>query len=313
MTKIWGSALLVVAVIASAGWVSAQEEEGAPRREEGRAEAAQEDRPAGAQDRPVDAPRRQPGQLQAGQRDYGQSGRTDYFLANCLLIDNQSEAALGQFAQKRAENEEVRQFAEKMAQEHQQAAEMLTRLAQPQGSRDRDASEREGAAPAKREGDEPAKREESAEREEGTRPATPRPEESVTAAQAQIPGQPGQRGAGGGQFFLTLKRELAEQCVQSAQKELGAKKGEEFDRCYIGSQIMAHQHMLDALTVFEKHAQGEELKSAIAQAKPNVQAHLDEAKALAKKLEGEASGEKATGAKTSAKASEEKNEKASDN
>jgi predicted outer membrane protein len=285
MTKIWGSALLIVAVIASAGWVSAQEEEGAPRRE-----AAQEDRPADAQDRPADAPRRQPGQLQAGQRDFGQSGRTDYFLANCLLIDNQTEATLGQFAQKRAENDEVRQFAEKMAQEHQQAAEMLTRLAQPQGSRDRDASAREDAT---REGAEPAKREEPAERAEGARPATPRPEDSVSASQAQIPGEQGQRG-GGGQFFVSLKKELAEQCLQSAQKELGSKKGEEFDKCYINSQVAAHQHMLDTLTVFEKRAQGEELKSAITQAKPNVQAHLDEAKALAKKLEGEASGEKAS-------------------
>ena len=90
--------------------------------------------------------------------------------------------------------------------------------------------------------------------------------------------------------FITLKKEMGEQCLQSAQKELGAKKGWEFDKCYITSQVMAHQHMHDALTVMERHA-GQELRQAITQAKETTQQHLEEAKTIAQKFDGKA-GEK---------------------
>jgi predicted outer membrane protein len=187
--------------------------------------------------------------------------QNDALLATCLLIDNQVEAALGEFAQKRAESDEVRQFAEKMAQEHSQAAESLKRLAM--AGVDAKTAKRADTARA----DNAAAAEAPAESRPGSR------EEGANASNPQAI------------FFVTLKKEMGEQCLQSAQKELGAKKGEEFDKCYINAQVMAHQHMLDGLTVMERHA-GQELKQQIMQAKETTQTHLDEAKEIAKKIEG---------------------------
>src|SRR5688572_11371786 len=50
-----------------------------------------------------------------------QGGMIDQHIAVCLLLGNQEEVALGQFAQDRAQHPEVKQFAQMMAQEHQEA------------------------------------------------------------------------------------------------------------------------------------------------------------------------------------------------
>jgi predicted outer membrane protein len=202
----------------------------------------------------------------ATRRDSKSSGQNDALLATCLLIDNQVEATLAEFAQKRAESDDVRQFAEKMAQEHSQAAESLKRMAMAGNE----------AAPDKR-ADSP--RADDARADDAATPA--KPVEPRTAAREDG----GNAANPQATFFVTLKREMGEQCLQSAQKDLGAKKGEDFDKCYIRSQVMAHQHMLDGLTVMERHA-GKELKQAIAQAKETTQTHLEEAKAIAMKFEG---------------------------
>lgn len=258
-------AALLFAVMLSAGWVSAQEE-GAPER---RPEATPAERQA---ETPED---RAATQGQAGQRQDREARYADYWLATCLVIDNQTEAALGQFAQQRAESEEVRQFAEKMAQEHGQMAETLKRFAQPQGGRDEAAPTRDDAAPTR--DDAAATRDDAA---AAARPAQPRAGQGAGAQQGR-----GQRAA---MFFVSLKKEIADQCLQSAQKELGAKKGEEFDKCYIDSQVMAHQKMVDTLTVFQKHA-SEEFKATLAQGLETTKGHLEEAKSIAKTLDGKAS------------------------
>ena len=76
------------------------------------------------------------------------------------------------------------------------------------------------------------------------------------------------------------------------KEELQQKQGADFDKCYIGSAVGAHMHVLATLEVLSQNSQGE--LSKIAQsAQPAVQQHLDHAKQLMKQLEGE-SGSRAT-------------------
>jgi hypothetical protein len=162
-----------------------------------------------------------------------------------------------------------------MAQEHGQAAETLQRFAQPQGGREGAAPTRDDAAAPR--DDAAAPRDDAA----AARPTQPRPGQGPDAQQGRGQG-------GGGMFFVNLKKEISEQCLQSAQKELGAKKGEEFDKCYIISQVLAHQKMVDTLTVFQKHA-SEDFKPTLAQGLETAKGHLEHAKEIAKKFEGKAS------------------------
>jgi putative membrane protein len=83
----------------------------------------------------------------AGQAQVGQPGRTgvagqnqnaaqtgnemDSFIASCLLLGNQEEVALAQLASQKAQNPEVKQFAQMMIEDHQKAIQKLQQHAKP--------------------------------------------------------------------------------------------------------------------------------------------------------------------------------------
>lgn len=270
---------------------------------------AQQDRnqpatpPAGA-NRPGQANEpRQPGQPvrpgQAGQDDRAaqHAGRADAQLAACLVIDNSKEVAIGQFARERAQNEQVKAFAEKMVRDHEQFIQQLQQIANSGGYSAHELTLDSGA---------------------GARPQTPRQAQGQTPGQpgARIPGQPpaqadasqpgnaagtpddaAQRRAarpaeldaqarqGGDLDFIALKKEVAEKCVQSLRQELEQKPQGEFDKCYIGGQVMAHMAMVDMLEVAQQHA-SPELRSILQKGLQTTQMHLSEARKLAQQLEG---------------------------
>ena len=67
--------------------------------------------------------------------------------------------------------------------------------------------------------------------------------------------------------------------------DLNAKTGKEFDEEFMAEQIDMHQETLDLLTDLDGRTTNADLKAAIAEAKPKVQAHLDQAKAIKDKLD----------------------------
>ena len=72
-----------------------------------------------------------------------------------------------------------------------------------------------------------------------------------------------------------LKEEVAKDI-----NDLNAKTGADFDKEFIDEQIDMHQEKLDLLNDLDGKTTNADLKAAIAEAKPKVQAHLDEAKAI---------------------------------
>jgi len=67
--------------------------------------------------------------------------------------------------------------------------------------------------------------------------------------------------------------------------DLNGKTGSEFDKEFMDEQIDMHQETLDLLTDLDGRTTNADLKTAIAEAKPKVQAHLDQAKAIKDKLD----------------------------
>jgi len=241
----------------------------------------QQQAPAGAQQAPnapgaVSAPQAQPGRTQPGQTQHQQAAMHgkqligDRELAEALLTDNQGEVAMAQFALQKTQNEEVRQFAQKLVEDHQKMIDSLRQAGA--GSGDAAAAGQASASQAGTTG--------QARPDAGATAAADR-RNSVNPGAAELRAG---RGPAGGTDFVSLKRELGQQCLQSAQRELGSKQGAEFDKCYIGMQIGAHQHAVDALTVFRRHA-SDQLGRTIDEGLPVVQAHLEHAKQLMKRLE----------------------------
>ena len=67
--------------------------------------------------------------------------------------------------------------------------------------------------------------------------------------------------------------------------DLNAKTGKDFDKEFMDEQIDMHQETLDLLNDLDGRTTNADLKTAIAEAKPKVQAHLDQAKAIKDKID----------------------------
>lgn len=190
----------------------------------------------------------------------------DHKFATCLILENQNEVAAARIAAQRSQNPAVKDFANMMMKEHQEFIEKLekfggtdlrSRLAAA-GQAGQNAVNGDRTAP------------DAAQTE--TAPRANRPEGSAVAA--------GEHGA----KFMQIKREIADECRSSTQRELSSKSGIEFDKCYVGMQIGAHMYMVDSLKVLERHASAE-LRPIIAEGREVAQTHLDHAKKLMKSID----------------------------
>jgi predicted outer membrane protein len=221
-------------------------------------------------------------QNQAGAN--GAAENHDAFLADWLIIDNNMEIEMANLAVQKASSDEVKQFAQKMIADHQKLNEQLMRFAGDQAPRDESAQRANPAANGKTP--------QQAQNNPATRAGQAEPQRRTAAkvtAQGEIPGQ-NTAHARSHAGMLGLKQEIADQCLASAHRELDSKSGKEFDECYIGMQIGAHMYVVDAMTVFQRHA-SPELKQAIAAGEQTAQGHLQMAKNIMKQ-ESQDAGQK---------------------
>jgi hypothetical protein len=81
---------------------------------------------------------------------------------------------------------------------------------------------------------------------------------------------------------------MAEKCVQSAAAQWNQHRGPEGDKCFVGTQVVMHQQMIDAQEVLKQHASPKfqvEIDKGIA----GTRTHLKHAEELMKELAGNAS------------------------
>lgn len=225
----------------------------------------------------TDPPTRQPGRTpttpnRTGSAD-SSSPQTDRILASWVLACNNNEVTLAQAAQTKAQNSDVKQFAETMAKDHGEFGRKLQKFA---GS----GSEMPGTETGHRrtEG-------ETSQGETGTGRRTS--EEAGETGERTGRSQPADAGMqrGADLNHVALIQELSRKQLESAQKMLAEKQGAEYDRCYMGMQVMAHVGVSDMLEVFSKHA-SPELRTLLQEGQKTVRTHLEKAKDIANKLDG---------------------------
>lgn len=208
-------------------------------------------------------------------------GNLDPHFAACLALSNQNEIAAAKWAQQRSKNPEVKNFAQTLEKDHQQFLTELQKVAGNQMIRDRRVEDlttalRDDAEGNKTEAGKTAPKVTARDPAAGERPkdAAGRPVANVG------PGRDGDLAA----KFLQIKREIADECLATAQRELSAKEGKEFDACFIGMQLGAHMYMVDELKVLERHASGE-FQGTLRKGRETAQRHVDQAKKIMKNLE----------------------------
>jgi predicted outer membrane protein len=251
-------------VLSSAAFAAAQQQpanDAAPPREQTpRTERRTEDRTGTADE------------VRGNQSD--ESRLTDYF-ADQLMLANQSEIELSQIAAQKSTNQEVKQFAEKLIQEHQQLDEKLKQLAPEAAARFADRP-RAGGRLADRLTDR-LDAERSADRPASDRPANDRPAQIRTAA----------RDAAAHDALTKLcmiNHKACENHRQMSKQMLESYQGQDFDMAFLGMQIGQHAWLLSELKALDGVGTPE-FQELVVQARQNVEQHLQHAKTLSKKFE----------------------------
>lgn len=244
------------------------------------------------------------------------SNQLDRYFVTCLKSDNKGEVTIATLGSQRASNPDVKAFAQLLVKDHSDFLAKLDRFeqanpgaARTSGTTIRTETRDDATNPNRQVSDKTKPR---TDRPDATNPPARTDARTDVRVDVNRTDRPDAALAGrGGDIadqLAQIKQEINEKCVASAQRELSTKEGSEFDKCFVGMQIGAHMHMVDALSVLSTRA-SPELQQILEGAQQTTQQHLDHAKQLAKKLEGGATsaGERpATGATKTDRKSPEK-------
>jgi len=103
------------------------------------------------------------------------------------------------------------------------------------------------------------------------------------------------RGEQGGRLdWVSIKKQIADQCLSSTKEELSNKSSHEFDHCYMGQQIVAHMKVIDELKVLRNYASND-LRQKIDKELETAQHHLKLAKDIEHKTEQASSSQRLSG------------------
>jgi predicted outer membrane protein len=219
----------------------------------------QQDRPGIGQDRPG-----QERQLGGQRQATGEAGQLDQKLAAWLACGNRAEVELGQLAAQKATNPQVRQFAEMMVKQHSQVLQQLRQI-----NPEIELASAQGAQQPGQTARQPGQ-------------AT---EQRLGQQAQQSPGQT-QRTAGAAEDqLMEIGKQAAERKVELTKTYLQDKQGQQFDMCYIGTQIAAHISMVAELEAMQ-NAGSPEFQQLVDKASQGAQQHLQQAMQIAQTLEG---------------------------
>jgi predicted outer membrane protein len=204
-----------------------------------------------------------------GQNQHSQLER---MIALDLLLGNQEEVALARLAQQRAENEEVRQFADSMIKDHEKAISELKRMMPHLASvQIGDSAGTSAGSP-------------SAGQANAHAPASSRGADTGAGNHGTTAGGAAQVAASqAGGDPARFHQDVARHCLELVKSELQEHQGAEFDMAYMGQQMSAHITMLAKLQASEQ-ATSAELKDFVTHAIPMVQHHRMMAKEIKMKL-----------------------------
>lgn len=195
-------------------------------------------------------------QATAPRQDARSDRSTDGYLAKWMTVTHVNQVELARVAVQRATDPEVKRFAQKLIEDHEQFNNKLSRFVT-------------GAGPT------------AARPTDKSNPPVDKPNQPEQAQPHVLVQAAGQLDHSA--FF----EELGQQCLSTARSELESKQGAEFDRCYVAMVVGSHLMHNDMALVFHRHASAE-LKDVLNEAQTSAKAHLSVAREFAQRLERKA-------------------------
>ena len=184
-----------------------------------------------------------------------QTSGMDQVVADMVAIGNHGEIQLSKFAEGRTKSDDVRKFAQQMVEDHTKFLQQLHGFTNEQADDSADHRNRGQADAAG---------------------AAGRGGHSISAS-----------------HLIQVKRQISQQCLANAERELEEKHGSEFDKCYLGMQLGMHAEMLAALQVVKAQV-SEELRPILEKGLHVTEEHLQHAKQLMRQVEGQHDDSKST-------------------
>lgn len=273
--------------------------------------------PAAQQERQQE--RQQDRQQQNREQTQSREGRHDASLesalADCFITGNQHEIALLKMGMEKSQNEQIKQAAQKMIQDHEQAIEKLAKYASKSHAGQSDPQARsaapadgqprtEGATPG-RTFDAPAqaRQAQATPGQPNTQPTQPnqaanqadRPEAGNIAQSGRVTqraNRPISTDTSSDGVIAQLQRveeQAAEECLRLTKEELQKHEGKDFDSAFVGQQLGMHLGMLAKLSAAEKNTSGE-FQSVVQECHQKTMEHKQHLDGLMTQLKSEKDG-----------------------
>ena len=202
-------------------------------------------------------------------------------LASMLGIANEEEIQLARLAINNAHDSHVKAFAEKMAKDHESVLSQLEKFgARPmlgiEAPGDRLSVQPGAGGDARQTG--------KADNGAPNADTNQQPGAPGSDARSTATDRPRLPDGEGGLDFVTIKRQIAQQGIRTAQHNWETNDSAlEHDLAYMGQQVVMHQQMLDALKVLRQYA-SPNLQTTITGGTEMAEEHLQSAKELIKSL-----------------------------
>jgi predicted outer membrane protein len=249
----------------------------------------------------------------------GHEVKLDQALARWLLTKNESAIRLSQFGQQQAQDPQVREFADRMIQDHRKLSQQLqpfagragfqsgtsssSQLQSSQSATQSSQSTRDQSSQASRDPSSPSPgtsdQQSQATRDPLSQPSsqTGRDASSQTSQERTSAGQSSQsHTSAAGQHgaleqLLSIHEQVESKCGETLKKGLQKKQGAQFDQTFMGLQILGHMKMIDTVQVMQQHA-SPQLQDVLEQAQQSAQQHLEMAEEINQKLETSVAAER---------------------
>jgi predicted outer membrane protein len=238
-----------------------------------------------------------------GQENRGMAGvgraDLDHYLVKVLIQANKDEIEMGNLAEQRSQNADVKQLAKQMVQDHTGFLNKLESLkgagasanntqtgsAQPIQGRAGfrgNAPEGNAAQGANQQQTQQDQNDQNLQQQPQAGGNTRRPGFAGARAHRERMAGMGEHGTVG--HFAKIMEEVDRNLQQSMVRELSSKQGAQFDRCYLTGQLFGHMWVIEALKTFERDA-SPQLKPVLQEGLQASEQHLNHIKGLLAKLD----------------------------
>ena len=193
--------------------------------------------------------------------------------ARCLLLGNQAEVVMSEFALEHVQSSELREFAQSMVKKHKECIAKLQRYV-PEATTTDELSKRAMAIRSEI-------KTENGNISVSSQTENTSKKEASTSSKTHEHKMMKMEGKNPMHAIPAMQQQMAENCIAYTQAELKQVDKENFDRAFLGQQIFFHIDTLAKLKAMEDYAPAD-LKPIIESEITATQTHLEQAKNICK-------------------------------